>query len=415
MRLSPAATQDRVIKTPETEAARARLLKVRDACAKDRFEHFPKVVRQLSPEARDAGLVIFGTKGSSYLGQLRRIEEIVAVNPTLRIAAVVDDDAGDAGRVTAESGHVVLSVAEFFAQADKFRRSLVVDRTCTWYPGIQYKVKLAQNGLSVVRLEHFLNCPDIDVLGGHYRQHSDLMLSQFERFLALEDLWADSLSLSTYYCMLSGFISMSFQYFTFYCGDYESRYFPADVPFDFGQNEVFADCGSYDGYEARFFAEKVGRRFGAIHAFEPDASNYARLTANLDHYARQHGLNNIHCHPVGVYDRKAFLSYYGIGTGVALLDQPAEPGARGLNLVRLDDTLEKMTHLRLEVEGAELAALRGARGLITKYRPSMTISAYHKPSDFLDITDYIREDGSRYELRVRQQSLEAGVLCIHCT
>ena len=77
--------------------------------------------------------------------------------------------------------------------------------------------------------------------------------------------------------------------------------------------------------------------------------------------------------------------------------------------------IDELSHLRLEIEGAELAALNGARGLISRCRPSMAISAYHKPSDFLDIAAFLREVDLGYRMSVRHQSLEPGVLCVYCT
>ena len=98
--------------------------------------------------------------------------------------------------------------------------------------------------------------------------------------------------------------------------------------------------------------------------------------------------------------------------GVTVTDSQGGDGS-GMHVCRLDDMLDEMTHLRLEIEGAELAALNGANGIIKRNRPKLIISAYHKATDFLDLTRFVEEIDLNYQMRLRHQSLEPGVLCIY--
>ena len=43
----------------------------------------------------------------------------------------------------------------------------------------------------------------------------------------------------------------------------------------------------------------------------------------------------------------------------------------------------------MDIEGAELPALKGAERSIKRYRPNLAISIYHSLDDFLDIPEYI--------------------------
>lgn len=393
--------------------ARERLLEIVNRCRADRFAQFPKIAREsLGTESRPA-LIVYGTRGMGFPQQLDAIEAVVARNPGLRIAAIVRDDEVETATPAPVRGHRTLSETQFFARSDEFAGSLVIDRTCTWYPGVRNKVRLRKAGLAILRVEQFLNAPGLDVGEGYYRTHADYMLDRFESLLAFESVWADERSLQTYYYALAAFISMNHEYFAIHCGDYRERYFPSDLDMRFAPGCVYADCGAFDGYEALHFSRITGGKFGAIHSFEPDRSNFLTLTRNVHAHIAEHGPAEIFCHEFGVYDRNAFLGASGYAAGVSVTGEAA-PGQVGIHVCRLDDTLDALGHLRLEIEGAELAALRGAERLIRRFRPTMTLSAYHLPSDFPDLIGFVKGTGHDYRMRLRHQSLEPGVLCIYC-
>lgn len=55
----------------------------------------------------------------------------------------------------------------------------------------------------------------------------------------------------------------------------------------------------------------------------------------------------------------------------------------------------------MDIEGAELDALKGAEKSIRLYKPSLAICIYHKASDYTDIFDYIRSLNSEYKFFIR--------------
>ncbi len=46
-------------------------------------------------------------------------------------------------------------------------------------------------------------------------------------------------------------------------------------------NEVFVDCGAYDGDTIKIFLEKSGSRFDRVVAFEPDPINFQNLKTHV--------------------------------------------------------------------------------------------------------------------------------------
>ena len=55
----------------------------------------------------------------------------------------------------------------------------------------------------------------------------------------------------------------------------------------------------------------------------------------------------------------------------------------------------------MDIEGAELDALKGSEKFIHKYQPDMAICVYHKPEDILDIPLLINSYGD-YKFYLRQ-------------
>ena len=62
------------------------------------------------------------------------------------------------------------------------------------------------------------------------------------------------------------------------------------------------------------------------------------------------------------------------------------------------------TFIKLEIEGSELQALRGARQTIAKNRPKMAISIYHKPEDLETLLDFVLDTDQDYQLGFRQHN-----------
>lgn len=398
--------------TDATQRTRDKLLEIQVRCLQDRYAYFPRHAREFLDNGSELRVVVFSTRGLGFPQQLDQIEAAAALRGGRVVAVVTDVGETDNLQYLEQRDYKAIPCDAFFEHASEYSGCLIVDRTCTWYPGVRYKARLKQHGFAFLRVEQFLNAPGLEAAGGSYRAHSDLMLARFDEFLALEKHWGDALSLQTYYYALASFISMNHEYFAFHCGDYSQRYFPQDVGLKFDSSTVYADCGSHDGQEILIFTALTNGNFKAVHAFEPDRSNFINLSDNMARYIAQNGARHIYCHEMGVYDRNAFLHSEGYSAGVSIVENASDSGA-GVHVCRLDDKLDTLSHLRLEIEGAELAALHGARQLILRDRPSMTISAYHKASDFLDIMQFIEEADLDYSLSLRHQSLEPGVLCVY--
>lgn len=175
--------------------------------------------------------------------------------------------------------------------------------------------------------------------------------------------------------------------FPFYVSPEDFGYFNNDV-ITLRDGEVLVDGGASNGLSAATFAETCRRRGLAprrIDCFEPEENNFQVAKRNTAH------LPTVHYVQRALWSTETTLSF------VALSDD--DPGARleicgGASLnaaarktevrtVSIDAHCagEEVTFIKMDVEGAETEALRGAEATIRRYHPTLAISAYHKHSD----------------------------------
>jgi hypothetical protein len=67
--------------------------------------------------------------------------------------------------------------------------------------------------------------------------------------------------------------------------------------------------------------------------------------------------------------------------------------------------LKKTTFIKMDIEGAEIEALKGAKNTILKDKPRLAISIYHSDEDMLRIAEWIHATVPEYKLYCRHHSL----------
>ena len=131
--------------------------------------------------------------------------------------------------------------------------------------------------------------------------------------------------------------------------------------------DTVADLGANLGYDTSLFAYCVGRA-GTVHAFEPHPGIHERLARNV---ATLQSLATIRVHQAAVSDRegKAFLAeptFFARNMGGASLAAEGIP----VTVTTLDATLPDtpVGMVKIDIEGQELAALRGGVRTIAQTR-----------------------------------------------
>lgn len=175
------------------------------------------------------------------------------------------------------------------------------------------------------------------------------------------------------------------------------QYFPADLP-SWPSALRFIDCGGYTGDTVQALYE-AGYSFAALATFEPNLENYQALTRTLSRLA---GAAHFPC---GVSDRNRLSGFDpSLGAGGHLVEEGGDP----VFCVRLDDALPGFAPslLKMDIEGEEPAALRGAEGLLRESRPNLAISIYHRAEHLWILFEQIRDYdlGYRFYLRCHAHS-----------
>lgn len=161
---------------------------------------------------------------------------------------------------------------------------------------------------------------------------------------------------------------------------------------DVTAREIFVDCGAYDGDTILEFNRQTSGKYGAIYAFEPDKKMLPRLRNNVKH------IKHLNIYETGAYDQKGRVGFDSGGCGTIdarNIDDYIEVNA-------LDNIIKgKVTFIKMDVEGAELAALMGAEKLIRTYSPKLAICVYHKAEDLIKIPQYLKRIVPGYKLYLR--------------
>ena len=180
-------------------------------------------------------------------------------------------------------------------------------------------------------------------------------------------------------------------------------YGPKDL-IDYSTDEVYVDGGSFDGDSIRLFMDRVDGQFERIIGFEPDPETFRRLKANFAHDPNVEPVNK------GLHRREAVLSFDQSGTRASGIVDENEGEAVQIPVVGLDEALrgDRVSYIKMNIEGAELEALEGARETISTWRPKLAVSAYHRPTDLWSVPDLIHRLGPDYKLYLRQH--DGGVI-----
>ena len=69
----------------------------------------------------------------------------------------------------------------------------------------------------------------------------------------------------------------------------------------------------------------------------------------------------------------------------------------------IDNVLQgrRVTFIKMDIEGGELSALKGAKESICKWRPRLAISLYHKNEDIIELPSYVVSLVEDYKLYIR--------------
>jgi len=174
------------------------------------------------------------------------------------------------------------------------------------------------------------------------------------------------------------------------------------------KKEIFIDGGSLYGDSIKDFI-KWCNNYNKIYAFEPNKKCYAQLEKAIEHY----NIKNILAYNKGLWCTKTKLNF---SSGEFGDSEIKKSGKTRIRVDTIDNVVKNdpITFIKLNIEGAELEALKGAYNTIAKNKPVLAICLYHKPEDIVDIPIYILNNFNEYKLYIRKYSWFMNRLVLYC-
>ncbi len=160
-------------------------------------------------------------------------------------------------------------------------------------------------------------------------------------------------------------------------------------------DEVYVDAGAFDGSDVQAFSRWTNGNYKKIFAFEPVSSMCDVIRQNV----REKNIPNVEICNYAVWNRKETLKFSESGAGSSV----TEAGEYEVSGTDIDSVVkdEKVTFIKMDVEGSELKALEGAKQTILNNRPRLAICIYHKPEDIIEIPFYILSLVPEYKFYIR--------------
>lgn len=167
------------------------------------------------------------------------------------------------------------------------------------------------------------------------------------------------------------------------------------------KDDIVLDCGGCWGDTALYFADRVGKN-GKVYSFEFIPNNIDIFKENIKLNPGFDEIIEIVPYPVSdKSDTPIFFKDNGPGSTVSLESFKEQTGTS--KTIAIDDLISKnsilkVDFIKMDIEGAELSALKGAENVIRKFKPKLAISIYHSLEDFYDLPKWILDLDLGYEL-----------------
>ena len=255
-----------------------------------------------------------------------------------------------------------------------------------------YLKRLGYTKISSISEWWFFNC---------WVTKDELFETQRKEHLLIEALkvWDDEKSVDTYINNIHCYITREYIHGTKI--EREEQYFPKDFKLEKGYG-CFVDCGAFTGDTIFRIYENIGV-IDTLVAFEPDSINFEKLAKNMRNLKKQVA-KNLLLYPCGVWSKTEQLRFFVRGgSGSVIADQ----GESAIQCIALDHALLeiKPTLIKMDVEGAEYNAIKGAKEIIRKYKPDLAICLYHNINHLWDIPLLVENWDLGYRFYLREYQL----------
>ena len=232
-----------------------------------------------------------------------------------------------------------------------------------------------------------------------------------ERFISICGLLADEKSKCAYLGAIYNLLTTSSAFIQYDENEYFGIKEFANCIYD-----TVVDAGAYVGDTLEEYVKRDKNGSIKIYAFEPFDEMRTKLGTRVARLKKEYPLKEddivIIAGGVGAENKTVkFQKKFG-----AML-QPDEDGDVELQVYQLDDYFKDkppFTVLKADIEGGEMDMLKGAKGMICRYKPKMAISLYHSVEEFYKIIEYVHQIAPEYRLFVRNHMFDYRETILYC-
>jgi FkbM family methyltransferase len=228
------------------------------------------------------------------------------------------------------------------------------------------------------------------------------MLAHKNAIRAAMQLWSDEFSREEYVAQVGFRASMDFALINRTVGG--THYFPPDL-ISLREDEVFVDCGAFDGDTIADFVQETAGRFQRVVAFEPDPLTYLKLQERVRGMEPDIG-EKIELRQEATGRKPELSSIEATGTMMSTVGS----GSSVIQVNDLDSALASIdpTYIKFDIEGFEPEALMGASHVLARTRPILALSIYHQQDHLWKIPLLLASLlGGEYRFFLRPHEAEA--------
>jgi FkbM family methyltransferase len=193
--------------------------------------------------------------------------------------------------------------------------------------------------------------------------------------------------------------------------DRNEQYTPRGIPLTKGYSR-FIYCGVSVGEMSRIFSQ-LGK-IDELVCFEPDPNQFKSTAEYLSTYGGNIA-QRITAIPCAVYSHEGIEPFTYSDTSFGSRIHPF--GKTHVQCVTIDHVLQGFhpTFINMDIEGAELEALKGAEKTIRASRPDLAICVYHAPNHLWEVPLYLHHLEIGYRLYLRNYTSFVGETVLYAT
>ena len=157
------------------------------------------------------------------------------------------------------------------------------------------------------------------------------------------------------------------------------------------KGDIIFDIGAFDGITTLSFALSEAE---IVYAFEPN-KEMVDMIKSVVNYNQM--FTKVKIIPLAVDEKSGAVSLVERSSpaGNFTLENGSNTNKK-VSATSLDDFVQqnqipKVDFIKLDIEGAEIRALRGGKNVLKKFHPKLAISIYHRPEDPYEILKFLLE------------------------